>query len=146
MKKVIQALCALIIIVGVSITGGTKANAYDTIHGIYYWDSVQIHTKGRHDATVLGLAYTNEHYTTDCAALKGDSSTYPWDHSKSTTWWLSARDTEPRSGVKGYSSVGYMMSKNTTLFEIPAGVNYYMQNSDYCMFDGKTGPYSAELN
>jgi hypothetical protein len=133
MKKVIQALCAFIIIVGVSITGGTKANAYSTYHDDYY-DALHIKADhGRLSATSLGIGYPGDKYTADCAAMKGDSVALPGT-TKSSSWWLSNRDQKTK--IKRYSSLAYMIPPGQTTITLPNDC-YIDQKNDNCWFEGK---------
>jgi hypothetical protein len=140
MKKVIQALCALIIIVGVSITGGVKANAYDTFKGLYYQHGatdVKLRLVATHSGTILGLAYENEPYTADCDLDGGDSYTVPWDGGGTSRLWFSARDRAERSHIKGYSGAAWMVPKNTTHIALPADFPD-ISHTNTCDFPGKT--------
>jgi hypothetical protein len=93
---------------------------------------LHIKTKGRLNATSLGIGYRGDGARADCYALAGDAVNGSTAYS---TYWVSARNL--RTQVKGYSAIGYTYFPG--LSKVPAGFN--REAKDTCWFKDKAGLY-----
>jgi hypothetical protein len=138
-----RMLIALPAMLGLVLSLGlfaVPANGVPTITGNYVpSDGLHIKTKGRLNATSIGIGYPpGKGARTDCYAKSGDWVTrkYSWG-SISSSIWASARDLDTQ--VKGYSSVVWTTFPDTLTSNTPSG--FVKESKDTCWFSGKAGLY-----
>jgi hypothetical protein len=133
---VLPVMFALVLTLGaVSVPAG----AVVTITGDYVASSgLYIKTKGRLNATNLGIGYPGQGAKADCYAMNGDwvSRTYS-NGVVSASIWASAKDLD--TNVKGYSSVVWTTFPDLISSFPPSG--FVMKSGDTCWFPGKVGLY-----
>ncbi|MDR1448353.1 MAG: hypothetical protein LBI63_05305 [Candidatus Ancillula sp.] len=120
-------MSALLLGTGIAIA---SASTYPDIRVGDYQDALHIKTSGRLAATSVGIGYVGHGWKSSCAATAGDVLQMPGQTFK-TGWWL--KSVDKKTGVKGYSSVTYMVPAGTDQVLVPNG--YGLVPSDTCPAD-----------